>query len=101
LQMHYKTALSAAYLQEEDARVHCAVLKIRTALGPATTSAVERPSPSRSPRAVHAQTGFLRTQQRAHLAAIAWQLVPCRPRRAPCEALPGGTYWPRPCAAAR
>jgi hypothetical protein len=35
---------------EEDARVHCAVLKIRTALGPATASAVRRPSPCGSPR---------------------------------------------------
>src|SRR5260370_27849227 len=62
----------AANLQEEDARVHCAVLKIRTALGPATACAVERPSPSRSPQTVFFNTvsGFLRTQQRAHSADL-------------------------------
>jgi hypothetical protein len=52
LQMHYKAALKCCRSSEEDARVHCAVLKIRTAQGPATASAVERPCPSRSPRAV-------------------------------------------------
>src|SRR6266700_1076499 len=49
------TTYMVSNLQEEDARVHCAVLKIRTAQGPATASAVERPRPSRSPRAVRTQ----------------------------------------------
>src|SRR5215470_13772991 len=62
LQNSTKCCLSS----EEDARVHCAVLKIRTAQGPAAASAAERPCPSRSPRAVLTQAGFLRTQQRAH-----------------------------------
>jgi hypothetical protein len=66
-QMHYKRHHINAVpnLQEEDARVHYTVLKIRTAQGPATASAVERPRPNRSPRAVLTQTGSLRTQQRA------------------------------------
>jgi hypothetical protein len=78
---------------EEDARVHCAVLKIRTAQGPAAASAAERPCPSRSPRAVlHrycAYTGrFPQDPTACSPSRLAWQLVPCRP---PCpEAAAGG-----------
>src|SRR5512146_2843077 len=99
LQMHYKTALSAVYLQKK--MLASTVQFSRYGRHKAPPPRLRRKGlalaevPGLCPHdAVLTQAGFLRTQQRAHPAALPGSSFRAtRARR--------GTYWPRPCAAAR